>query len=339
MLKSPQGSRPLAPIERDIVFHSEDAALAGSLMLPDTPGPHPAVVFIHGSGQQVRDSHRSLAAHFVNQGIAGLIYDKRGCGDSAGNWLDLLDLEQSFPLLARDAAAGLRFLRDQVEIDADQTGYYGFSQGGWLGPLAVSTTPDAAFVICVSGPGVTPDEQVVFTIGNHLSAQGLGTEEIDHALSEMARASVLARRIAATGEGWVALKELFAKVSGSRWSTWVPPFSLTDVDSLESNARPFIEVLRRDPEYRLDPVPALENLACPVLAIWGEADQLVPVERSVAVFRGALERSENTDFTLRVFPEADHGMRLPDGSMAPGYLEAMTDWLSHRVEVDRGNSS
>jgi len=223
-------------------------------MLPDMPGPHPTVVFIYRSGQQTRNSHRSLAAHFVNQGIACLIYDKRGCGDSDGNWIDLLDLEQSFTLLARDAVSGLNFLREQVEIDADHTGYFGFSQGGWLGPLAASTRPDPAFVICVSGPGVTPYEQVVFTIGNQMTAAGLRTEEIDHALSEMASASDLGRHIAATGEGWVALNELFARMSGSRWSSWVPPFSLVDVDNLES-LHPFIEVLRRDPEYRYDPVP------------------------------------------------------------------------------------
>ena len=196
---SPQRRYLMAPIEQDMVFHSEDTALAGTLILPNTPGPHPAVVFVHGSGQVVRDDDRSLAAHFVSQGFASLIYDKRGCGASGGNWLDLLDIEQSFPLLAKDAAAGLRFLQEQVDIDAGQTGYYGFSQGGWLGPLAASSTPDAAFVICVSGPGVGPDEQMAFSIRNSLIPEDLTTEEIDHAMSEMASASDLARRIAATG--------------------------------------------------------------------------------------------------------------------------------------------
>lgn len=218
-------------------------------------------------------------------------------------------------------------------------GFCGFSQGGWLGPLAGSNAPDAAFVIRVSGPGVGPDEQMAFTIGNRLTAEGLATEEIEHALSERARAAGLARRIAATGEGWSEMTELARDASTTRWASFVPPSSLGDVADLESNLRPFIELLRRDPEYRFDPVPALENLTCPLLAIWGEADQLVPVERSVVVFRDALERSGNADLTIRIFPQADHNLRLPDGSLAPGFWESMTDWLRQRVDVDRGNSA
>lgn len=327
----------MAPRERDIVFHSDGTALAGSVILPDTPGPHPAVVFVHGSGQELRAGNRSVADHFVNRGIAGLIYDKRGCGASGGDWLTLLDLEHSFPLLAKDAVSGIRFLREQVEINGDQTGYYGFSQGGWIGPLAASTTPDTAFVISISGPGVGAQEQIDFVIRNRLKAEGRKAAEIEQALFTWTQALALFRRVAATGEGWDQLKELFSDPS-AKWLSFVSPFSLEDVDNLESNSRPFIEVLRRDPEYRYDPVPALENLGCPVLAIWGEADQLVPVERSAAVFRKALKRSENPDFTLRVFPKADHSMRLPDGSMAPGYLEAMTDWLGQRVGLDRRDS-
>ena len=114
----------------------------------------------------------------------------------------------------------------------------------------------------------------------------------------------------------------------------MPPFSLADVDSLESNMHPFVEVLRRDPDYQYDPVPALENLTCPLLAIWGEADQLVPVEKSVAVFREALEKSGNADLTIRIFPQADHNLHLPDGSLAPGFWETMKDWLRRRLDTD-----
>jgi pimeloyl-ACP methyl ester carboxylesterase len=114
----------------------------------------------------------------------------------------------------------------------------------------------------------------------------------------------------------------------------MPPFSLADVYSLESNLHPFVEVLRRDPNYQYDPVPALQNLTCPLLAIWGEADQLVPIEKSVAVFREALEKSGNANLAIRIFPQADRSLRLPDGSLAPGFWESITDWLRRRLDVD-----
>jgi pimeloyl-ACP methyl ester carboxylesterase len=280
-----------------------------------------------------------VADHFVKRGIASLIYDKRGCGESDGNWLDLLDHELSFPLLAEDALAGLRFLQGQNNINASQVGFCGFSQGGWLGPLAASSTPDAAFVICVSGAGVGPDEQMAFTIRNRLTAEGLTTEEIERALSERTRAAGLARRIAASGEGWSEMTELARDASTTRWASFVPPSSFGDVADLEANLRPFIELLAHNPEYRYDPVPALENLTCPLLVIWGEADQLIPVEKSVAVFREALERSGNADLTIRIFPQADHNLLLPDGSLAPDFWESMTDWLRQRMGADRGNGS
>ena len=39
--------------EEEVHFDSDGHTLAGVLVLPTTPGPHPAVVFIHGSGPSI----------------------------------------------------------------------------------------------------------------------------------------------------------------------------------------------------------------------------------------------------------------------------------------------
>src|SRR5687767_2374358 len=36
--------------EEEVRFRNGEVELAGTLLLPDGPGPHPAVVFLHGSG-------------------------------------------------------------------------------------------------------------------------------------------------------------------------------------------------------------------------------------------------------------------------------------------------
>ena len=36
----------------DVRFSNDDVMLSGTLVLPQTVGPHPAVVFIHGSRQE-----------------------------------------------------------------------------------------------------------------------------------------------------------------------------------------------------------------------------------------------------------------------------------------------
>ncbi|MDA1348494.1 MAG: alpha/beta hydrolase, partial [Chloroflexi bacterium] len=317
--------------EQDISFNDGDIRLAGTLLLPETPGPHPATVFIHGSGRAVRNDYRITAAHFADQGIAGLIYGKRGCGESDRDWLTMADMEHSFPLWAEDAAAGLYHLKSHPEIDPQKIGFWGLSQGGWIGLLAASKTPEAASVISASGPGVGGHEQMDFYIQNRLASDGCTREEIEHALTERKRTWDLVREIAVTGQGWTELKELVLQASQTNWVDLVPAFLVNDIDSLESNLRPFIEILAQDPDFRYDPVPALEGTTCPVLAIWGDADTVVPVEKSVAIYRESLDRGGNDDLTIRVFPDAGHGLRLGDGSMAPGYIEAMTDWLRARM--------
>ncbi len=70
-----------------------------------------------------------------------------------------------------------------------------------------------------------------------------------------------------------------------------------------------------------DPRPALERIDCPILALFGAEDRLVPVERSAAIYRDA-----GRDITVHVFPDADHRGQVGDPpAMAPGYLDMLTD--------------
>lgn len=72
--------------ERELVFRNGDVSLSGSLVLPDGPGPHPAVVIVHGSGPLTRRGPRYMAHLFAHRGIPALAYDKRGTGRSTGRW-------------------------------------------------------------------------------------------------------------------------------------------------------------------------------------------------------------------------------------------------------------
>ena len=81
------GERPSekrATSEETVHFANGDIALAGTLVLPEGSQPHPAVVLVHGSGPQKRDL--STARWFAAEGIAALAYDKRGVGESGGDF-------------------------------------------------------------------------------------------------------------------------------------------------------------------------------------------------------------------------------------------------------------
>ena len=109
---------------------------------------------MNGSGPWVRSDSRFLADFFALNGVAALINDKRGCGRSTGDWN-----KSGFDDLAGNALAGLQRFKNRPDINPHQIGLWGNSQGGWIVPLAAFRCPDVAFIISVSGPGITPETQ------------------------------------------------------------------------------------------------------------------------------------------------------------------------------------
>jgi pimeloyl-ACP methyl ester carboxylesterase len=85
--------------------------------------------------------------------------------------------------------------------------------------------------------------------------------------------------------------------------------------------------------YDYDPVPVLERVTCPVLAIWGRRDLYVPVAASAERFAAALGRAGNGSFRLEVVADADHGLRLPAsggaerGPRIPDLMDMVVAWL------------
>ncbi len=133
-----------------MAFRNGDAVLSGSLLSPQGSGPFPGVILLHGSGAAGRHFYRVFPAHFARNGIAALIYDERGYGESGGR-----QDQNTLSNMAEDARAGVRFLAEQEIIEADQIGVWGFSQGGRLLPMVAASNNEVAFVIAVSAPGIS----------------------------------------------------------------------------------------------------------------------------------------------------------------------------------------
>ena len=74
-------------VEETVHFTNGDVSLAGRLVKPNGAGPWPAIVWTHGSGRQTRDAdfYRDRAYLLAQRGVASLIYDKRGVGESTGD--------------------------------------------------------------------------------------------------------------------------------------------------------------------------------------------------------------------------------------------------------------
>lgn len=146
---------------KDISFESEGATLAGTIYAPLHPDA--AVVLVHGSDQAPR--MREFASLLAEKGIAVLTYDKRGVGESGGiyagpevgtNNVDPANLT----LLAEDANAAVNILHQQDKNIP--VGLVGFSQAGWIIPIAANKNPVVGFMVLFSGSMVSTLEQLRF---------------------------------------------------------------------------------------------------------------------------------------------------------------------------------
>ena len=114
-------------IERleDIHFSNGNIQLAGALISPTTSGKHPAIVLVHGSGAENREYMLPWARFLIRRGVAVLGYDKRGVGESGGDWN-----VASFEDLAGDVVSAFDYLKTRSDIDAEHIGLLGVSLGG-----------------------------------------------------------------------------------------------------------------------------------------------------------------------------------------------------------------
>jgi len=77
-----------------------------------------------------------------------------------------------FPQLARDAVVAVEHLQTIPEIDAGSIGLSGYSQGGWVAPLAASLS-DVRFVLVHYGSIDPPTEEARVETRNTLRTRGV----------------------------------------------------------------------------------------------------------------------------------------------------------------------
>jgi len=319
--------KPAAPLpykEEDVTFQSGGVALTGTLRLPLTKSKHPGLFIMQGSGAVDRDGEWFYADHFTRQGIVTLVYDKRGTGSSGGDYRD-----ESINDFAAEALAGIHYLQSRGEVNPKRVGLYGRSHGGIVAPLAASLSNDVAFIINVSGAGVAPYQQVTYQAEAQMRRDGFSETDIAEAITYMNLKWEVART---GGEGWDRLQTATQNARDKKWLARAQPATkLEDI------------VPSWNLEMGYDPIPALEKVKCPVLALFGELDTLTPVTETIANYRKGLGKAGNKDLTIKVFPHADHALLVWPGPndkahwpiLAAGYLDTMTNWINKQGAARR----
>jgi dienelactone hydrolase len=287
--------------EEPVTFFNGDVRLAGLLLLPAGPGPHPALVVVHGSGPSTRPQNPAEADRLARHGIAVLAFDKRGCGESTGDWRTA-----DFDELAGDVLAAVAHLRRDRRIRADQIGLWGISQAGWVIPLAAARSQEVAFIVPISGAAVTPAEQELWRQRQNLEFLGVPERFID-----------LERKAAMLSYDWERLHRLGRMP--------VPePFQDDRLNMFHDAPA----VLRRVRQPVLAIFGGLDTLTPPreSAAIWADALRTGGNEDySVRLFpRGShgLTDGGKTGSPLELVPEL---------RWVPGYFDTMVKWVHHHA--------
>jgi dienelactone hydrolase len=141
------------------------ANLEGLLQFPTTPGKHPLVVFIHGSGQGTRYEYSNLFEIFLSKGYAVFSYDKRGVGESGGtyNGVGPKNSPMMIPLLASDAYEAIEAVKDRPGVDSSSVILIGASQAGWIIPVVASMNRSVSGFVILYGPTVSVGEEIYYS--------------------------------------------------------------------------------------------------------------------------------------------------------------------------------
>jgi hypothetical protein len=303
--------------QEEVKFRNDTTTLHGTLYVPNGKAKHPAMIFVHGSGRSTRETFRYYADLFARKGLAVLIYDKRDIGSITAT--ELVSSDD----LAGDVLAAVNFLKVRDDIDALRIGLWGGSQGSGIAAKAAAQSKDIAFLISVSGGGVSYAELNPFQKAHRLRAQGYSEAEIRDAVSAIEHLQEYVRTRKNPAQAQAALDRAWE----NRWASVVLP----------SRRIPTDEELATWIQWRdIDgtSIPDWELVKVPVLAFWGEQDTIVPVEKSSERIQTALNRAGNQDVTIMIIPAADHNlMRQPNSENLPAteYLETMIEWTLKRT--------
>jgi alpha-beta hydrolase superfamily lysophospholipase len=310
---------------QDVRFASGDVELAGTLRVP-AGARGGAVALVHGSGAQTREGPfggylRAIAEQFAAAGVVVLTYDKRGCGESSGEWETA-----SFADLAADACAAVDALRGVDGVE--RVGLWGSSQAGWILPLAAAER-ELATVIVVSGAGcgITPAEQDLYWRERVLTERGVADDEIAVVLAAW-RAFFIAVATGDRTEFDNAVSRALAISSPDE----LPPDPGTD------DPRAWY----RNLDVTFDALPLWRRIRCPVLAVFGEHDTSTPTAVVVPRLRDAL--GAGSGHQIVVLPDIGHTMLVEErgtdfdslrvGMFATAFLALMNDWIERWLTPD-----
>lgn len=309
-------------------FSADGVLLAGQLLeLPGAAPDAPLVVLAHGSEELGWIEAASYPYQLVGRGISVFVYDKRGTGRSEGVY------SQNFPQLADDLVAASLEAKKLAGGRFGRFGLLGFSQGGWIVPMAAERA-GADFVAIGYGLVIDILEEDASQVELELREAGYGDDVVTKARS----VTDVTARLAVSGytdglEEMDALKDLygeeewFSRIQGGFTGVLLG----LSTDELREKGVPMFDRLNID--WTIKPMDVLRGVNVPQLWVLAQEDREAPIAKTLD--RLQLLRSQGKDIRILVFPDTDHGMweyvQSDDGArkttrVTETYYDLLADW-------------
>jgi pimeloyl-ACP methyl ester carboxylesterase len=330
--------------KEEVAFKNGDINFTGTLTLPESNGPFPGVIMITGSGAQNRDEEifdfkifRLIADHLTRSGIAVLRYDDRGIGGSGGNTITATTAD-----FATDVEAAIKFLR--LRKDIGKIGLLGHSEGGIIAPIVASRNNNVSFIVLLAGTAVKGED--ILTAQNELIAKANGISDAEIALNEKLQKKMF--EAMKSDKGWDAVETELRKVIKESIMK-LPAEERKQISDINTYTESMVKnqmAAAKSPWLRyfvsFDPVPVLEKVKVPVLALFGEKDLQVPAKQNAGPMENALKKAGNKDYTIKIFPNANHLFQeAKTGSpneyaglkkqFVPEMLDTISVWILNRA--------
>lgn len=335
----------------EVSFSHDDITLAGTLTVPATAGPHPAVVLMTGSGAQNRDEmvipgfpiFRQIADYLTQQGIAVLRYDDRGVGQSTGEWS-----ETSLSEFATDGQAAVDYLRTREDINPDQVGLLGHSEGGmYAAMIGANSESNVAFIILMAGPTTGGTDVLIEQNIDILTLAGADEAAIQLQLDFLE--SIFPYLADRDYEG---LREFLVELGTAEWEALTEEeraqLGTDDFETyLETAVNNAMAQFANEPFASLmdyDPTADIGQIDVPVLAIFGGLDIQVNAETHTAALEAIVAENNLQDVTIITLDDANHLFQAAEtGSVeeysllatefTPEFLPTISEWLLPRIDI------
>lgn len=322
-------------VER-VTFESE-IKLEGAIIRPKTPGPHPAIILLHGAGgshqKYNKISFKMHANAFVKKGFAVLVYTKRGSGDNEVDYKYF-----TYNQLKNDAVAAVKFLTNRSDIDQENIGLMALSESGWFAPEVAAEDGNIRFIVYKVSSPFTVRKTVIHERKMDSMGEGFTEQEVEDTILPLTNRiwqfyiDVANDPSLANGPERDAINQELSKLNDhERFGKWFIYGELSEYDERLYAAR--------GQNYSYDPLPFLKEINVPMLYVLGGKDKNIPTKQ-VVPFLEKFRTDESKDITLKVYPNASHYLNrwgLEDGPWSgllyeEGYLELISSWATEQIK-------